>query len=579
MSVQSIRGAVARLAELRRELAGLEESLGLRSPMAPGLPSDPLSLAAYRIVADHAGEILTVLSLTGEYLYASPACERLVAWPSAVLVGRNLYEHVHPDDVPELVLGPAALAGGALAPKRFRFLCGDGRYRWLRGWAESKRGADGRATHLVATARPCPCPGADPLAAETDWDDVSVRAPEPSSDALGAALSRRSEPALVQRGGRILFANPSAAALLGWEAAELRGMALVEVVHPEDRLAAAERLRQLWGSMTPPDPVEMRLLGKGRDEHHVEMTGMCTVFDGQPAVLLMGRDVTETRKLEAQLLLADRLASLGVLSAGVAHEINNPLVYVLGNLELIVGQLEEKVAELEVEEGSAATEDLADSRQLASAASQALKGARRIEAIVSDLGEFARPPAECPSAVDPVDSLSFALRMSRRSITRHARLSVNLSPLPRVRGDESRLGQVFLNLLVNAADAIPDGAPMDRHRVAVRTYTDEQGWAVVEVADTGRGVREEDLPHLFDPFFTTKPVGKGMGLGLSICHGIVTALGGAIRVESQPGKGSRFQVLLPPSHATDTHRVITVPRIPIAPALLRRSRRDSSVGC
>jgi len=110
--------------------------------------------------------------------------------------------------------------------------------------------------------------------------------------------------------------------------------------------------------------------------------------------------------------------------------------------------------------------------------------------------------------------------------------------------NEARLGQVFLNLLVNAAQAIPDGQ-VERNEIALRTFADEKGHVVVEVADTGSGIASEHLERLFDPFFTTKPVGVGTGLGLSICHGIVSGLGGEIQVDSQVGKGTRVRVVLP----------------------------------
>src|SRR6185369_5616771 len=129
-------------------------------------------------------------------------------------------------------------------------------------------------------------------------------------------------------------------------------------------------------------------------------------------------------------------------------------------------------------------------------------------------------------------------------IRHRASLVKALAPAPLVEANESRLGQVFLNLLINAAQAIPDGAA-DRHRIRVSTGTDAAGRAVVEIADTGAGIPAESLGRIFEPFYTTKPVGVGTGLGLSICRNLVQAIGGEISVESTPAVGSTFRVTLP----------------------------------
>jgi signal transduction histidine kinase len=141
-------------------------------------------------------------------------------------------------------------------------------------------------------------------------------------------------------------------------------------------------------------------------------------------------------------------------------------------------------------------------------------------------------------------ALEWALRVSERQLLERARLVKALSPVPRVRGNDGRLGQVFLNLLINAAQAIPEGyAPSNI--ITVSTGRDERGWVMVSVKDTGAGMLPEVARRVFEPFFTTKPVGIGTGLGLSICHGIVQAMGGEMSVESTPNFGSTFHVYLP----------------------------------
>ena len=236
-------------------------------------------------------------------------------------------------------------------------------------------------------------------------------------------------------------------------------------------------------------------------------------------------------RAELQLAQAERLASVGMLAAGVAHEINNPLAYVMGNLDLIADQLSAKPGIVPDVEGL-----LRDARQ----------GAERVRSIVRDLKLFSRVQEDKPAPVDVGAAIESAVALAHNEIRHRARLVMDLLPVPAVLADQRRLSQIFLNLLINAAQAIPEGAA-DKNEIRIVTRPAGDGWVCVEVKDTGGGIPREDLPRIFDPFFTTKAVGVGTGLGLSIVHAIVTAVGGRIEVESVPGAGSTFRVLLPPA--------------------------------
>ena len=262
------------------------------------------------------------------------------------------------------------------------------------------------------------------------------------------------------------------------------------------------------------------------------------------------RDIGERRAMQAQLLVASRLASVGTLAAGVAHEINNPLAFVNANILYLSDELERHRQAL----GGTTDEIL----QLVTETRQ---GVERIGLIVRDLKAFSRVDSEDVSAlVDVRKVLAFAEKMAGKEMRQRARVVRDLQPVPMVKANESRLGQVFLNLLLNAAQAIPDGAAAD-HEIRIRTRSDGLGRVVVEISDTGRGIPEELRARIFDPFFTTKPVGEGTGLGLSICLGIVRSLGGEILLESEVGRGSTFRVALP---AQKEERHSTAIR-PIAP--------------
>jgi signal transduction histidine kinase len=275
----------------------------------------------------------------------------------------------------------------------------------------------------------------------------------------------------------------------------------------------------------------------------------------------------ERRLLQEQLtrrdeLLARRMNSIGTLASGIAHEINNPLSYVMSNLEVVSRDLQEL-----------GQKSPSSRIRLTEIVDQARQGAERVRRIIDGLKIFSRADVEetrVPLELSSV--LELAISLTSNDIRNRARLVRDYAPAPCVEADEARLSQVFVNLLVNAAQAIGDGA-VDENEIRVVTSTDSEGRAVVEIRDTGSGISEAHRSQIFDPFFTTKPVGVGTGLGLSIVQGIVTTHGGTITFESPwAGKGTAFRVVLPPARP-DVHSVRSA-SIPTAPHAVA-SRRGS----
>jgi len=251
-------------------------------------------------------------------------------------------------------------------------------------------------------------------------------------------------------------------------------------------------------------------------------------------VALRGRD--ERARMTEQLMQADRLVAMGTLAAGVAHEINNPLAYVVAGLDFTMQEMARVSGELEpgrLEEVHQVLHEMRD-------------GCRRIRQAVQDLKTFSRGDEESRESLALGDLLDSSINMALNEIRHRARVVKRYGPTPLVHANASRLGQVFLNLIINAAQAIPEGAA-DANEIRLATRTDPAGRAVVEVRDTGAGIAPEHLRRIFDPFFTTKPVGVGTGLGLAICRNIVAGMGGEISVETELGKGSAFRVSLPPA--------------------------------
>jgi PAS domain S-box-containing protein len=248
-------------------------------------------------------------------------------------------------------------------------------------------------------------------------------------------------------------------------------------------------------------------------------------------VVVMCHDLTERRQSQARLLLTDRMVSIGTLAAGVAHEINNPLAFVLTNLNYA----------LEALAGGDGRTSLAEIRE---ALLEARQGADRVRDIVRDLKTFTRSEDGERRAVDVERVLESSIKMAWNEIRHRAQLVRSFARVPPVLAEEARLGQVFLNFILNAVQAIPEG-DVKGNAITVATGLGGDGRVVIEVRDTGAGIAESVRPHLFEPFFTTKPVGVGTGLGLYICHSIVVSLGGSIEVESAPGRGSCFRIRLP----------------------------------
>ena len=243
-------------------------------------------------------------------------------------------------------------------------------------------------------------------------------------------------------------------------------------------------------------------------------------------------------------VLAERMLSTGTLASGVAHEINNPLASILGNVEHVMAELSTIAARARGTNGPPiASADASALDELIEALADARTSAERVRVIVRDLRTFALTDDDEQGDIAPRAVLDAAVNMAQNEIRHRAHLVRDYHDVPNIRANTARLGQVVLNLLLNAAQAIPEGnAAQNEIGIGLRARGDE---VVITVRDTGPGILPEHLGRIFDPFFTTKPVGVGTGLGLSICHSVVTSLGGEIHVQSVVGQGTAFEVTFP----------------------------------
>jgi two-component system NtrC family sensor kinase len=353
-----------------------------------------------------------------------------------------------------------------------------------------------------------------------------------SEESFRSLIEGSPEAIFVHRGGPLVYVNPSALSFLGLPASEVVGAPVLQFVLPEDREVATGLLDAKPGQVRS-GTYELRFLQPNGRVMTAEVSCLSLLFHGEPATMVSARDLTERKQIQSRLLLSDRLVAMGTLAAGVGHEINNPLSFVISNLGFLETELRAVASELPEGRLAEVEEVLRESAM----------GANRVRQIVDDLKTFSRAEDDVPTPVNLRNVLESALTIARAELRARARVVRDYAEVPPVEGSEGRFGQVFLNLLINAAQSIPRGQP-ERNEICVRLRA-VQEHVMVEVKDTGAGIPAEMRSRIFDPFFTTKPVGEGTGLGLFVCHGIVTRFGGEISVESEVGQGTTFRVIFP----------------------------------
>ena len=486
--------------------------------------------------------LLVARRLVAQRATSSLVSER-VAWAAAELLAQPSLDFVHPDDREKTMQARSQLrAGKPLIDFSNRYRCKDGHYLWL-NWQVVPHGD---CSLVYAAAR----------------DVTEARAAKEAmrelSESLATTLDSIGDGVIATDvSGTIKRINRVAQQLTGWTADSALERPIAEVfaiIDGESRCTAESPVDRVLRHGVRSGLPKHTLLAR-RDGSEIPVADSCAPITSSDQVVtgavLVFRDLSSEQQVAAsqaryqqQLILAERMASVGTLAAGVAHEINNPLTYVTANLDLAI-------EEIRALSGGSASGRMKDLEELLL---EAREGNARVTKIVRGLKTFSRIEEERSTVLDLIPVLDLSINMAFNEIRHRARLVKEYGKLPLVEGDDARLGQVFINLLVNAAQAMPAGET-DANEIRVVTSTDTLGQAVVEIRDTGPGIAANNLARIFDPFFTTKAVGVGTGLGLAICHNIVTSMQGQISVQSELGKGTTFRVALPPS----TGRISLVP--------------------
>jgi PAS domain S-box-containing protein len=544
----------------------------------------------------------------------------LVGIPSAVafdLVARQLTFVLLCLGLVLLVVVMLAWAGGSILVGRPIRRLAAAANRVGRGDYHTRSGVDKRSGELGQLAA-----AFDTMAAQLEQREAALlqagTALRRSEARFRGLAETMSSAALVHREGNHLYANRYVEVLTGFSQEELLAMHFTDIVHPVSRPLIEERARARRAGKPVPAQCELRLNTKHGRECWVELSAGMIEFEGEPAVIgtfteitarrvaeeglrqardglehlvaqrtaqltaakaELERDIASRRLAESQLvqrnaelqvlnqklhetqgqlMQSEKLASIGQLAAGVAHEINNPIGYVHSNLGSLEKYIEDALAMLQAYEGAEASigerqvlerlqqlkqdKDLTYLRQdLPTLLAESKEGITRVRKIVQDLRDFSRvDTAQSWEQADLHRCLDSTLSVVWNELKYKAEVIKEYGELPPVECVPSQLNQVFMNLMVNAAQAIegPRGTITLRTGVAADT-------AWIEVEDSGKGIPAENLGRIFDPFFTTKPVGKGTGLGLSLAYGIVQKHNGKIEVSSEVGVGTTFRVVLP----------------------------------
>jgi PAS domain S-box-containing protein len=334
---------------------------------------------------------------------------------------------------------------------------------------------------------------------------------------------------------RFTYVGPAFQRLLGYDAASLVGTNALSRVHPEDQAHVLERWQQISDVNAPQATFRYRHAQTG-EWRWFDATGKPVTLRGTLLAVIVGRDVTAQRGLEAQLIQAQKMEGIGRLAGGVAHDFNNLLVAISGYATM---------AAESIPGDHPASDDLREIR----------KAADRAADLTRQLLAFARRQRSDPQIISLNDLLADMDRLLRRLIQENITLVTNTDPdLWSVRADVSHIEQVLINLVVNSRDAMPHGGELtittanvmlDDAFVRQHPSVIPGPHVMIAVADTGVGMDAETMRRLFEPFFTTKPPGIGTGLGLATCYGIVKQHGGSIWPKSEPGRGATFRVYLP----------------------------------
>jgi two-component system cell cycle sensor histidine kinase/response regulator CckA len=483
----------------------------------------------YRIQFENVNDVIYSVDRDLRVTGVSPSVEKVLGYRPEDMIGRTLSELnlLTSESLQEAIVDIGrGFAGEPLGIEEYKFVAADGSRRLGELRSAPIRSRKGEIIGLIGVGR------------DITEREETLSALRESEERYRLVIENANDAIYIAQDGVIKFPNPRTLDLLGYMPDKLLEIPFANHVHPEDREVVRERhMKRLLGEPVP-TPYTFRAITKDGRQLWVEVNAVRITWEGRPATLNFGRDITFQRKLEAQLQQAQKMEAVGTLAGGIAHDFNNLLMGIQGNVSLMLWGLERvhpfyqrlENIQKQVQSGSKLTNQLLG---------YARKG--RYEVRPLDLNQVIRDTSE-------------AFGRTRRELRIQTDLAKELYP---VVADQVQIEQVLLNLFINAADAMPGGGDLVLRTTNVthlsmggRPYDPKPGnYALLEVIDNGIGMDKATIAHVFEPFFTTKEMGRGTGLGLASAYGIIKGHSGYIEVDSERGKGTTFSVYLPASEA------------------------------
>lgn len=468
----------------------------------------------YRELIDHLDHAVFTISLEGEIRVANRCLAEILGTSFKDLIGHTLSEFVAEptlaqvrDSIPEF-LKEGSWFGRVPAKLRK-----DGSTRIFDCWLQLQK--DDEQTSVTGWARDV-----------TERIEIEHRLHQEQEFVRQLVASFPDMISVLDREGRVTFTSPRIKDVLGYPAEQLVGEEFGTAIHRDDLPAIKEMFRKLVTGETGSVLCEYRTLHRD-GTWRILRASASPLFDSQhkiSGVVASIRDVTEAKNTEKQLLQKEKMAAMGEMMSGVAHELNNPLTAIIGISDLLL----EKAT------------DESSKRQMG----LVLKQARRAASIVQNLLSFARP-SNLVSKRLRIEDVLRGVTTTQELVLKPKNIDIAVaieSPLPAVQGDSKLLQQVFLNVIANAEQAILAAKPSGKITITIKP---QDGKVAVTILDDGPGIPAANLGKIFDPFFTTRRTAGGTGLGLTICAAIVKEHGGTIEVQSAAGSGAEFTVLLP----------------------------------